>query len=450
MRNWRGTLWFIEGDIKGCFDHIDHDLLIGILEEKIKDNRIIRLIRQMLKAGYVEDWRYHGTFSGTPQGGVISPLLANIYLHELDQFVETVLIPKHTRGEGRRANPVYMSHLGKRLRAERRGDRQAWQAHHKMSKQVPSVDPLDPTYRRLKYVRYADDFIMGFVGPRSEAEEIKRELQTFLAGLKLELSEEKTLITHGASEQARFLGYDLTIARDNSKRTHGRRSINELPMLRVPAEVRRKWLTRHTKKGKAASRNDLIRDTDYDIVVRYEVELRGLINYYQMAVNASTLYKVKNAMLASLAKTLAYKHRRPVSWVYKRYGTTFDNGLTGMVVTVEREEKPPLIAKFGATPIHYQREAVLDDTAFLPYRVSDRRSQLVDRLLADTCELCGAGGSIEVHHVRKLKDIVKQYRRKEKPGWVVLMAAMHRKTLMVCRDCHHAIHNGTYDGSKLT
>lgn len=450
VRNWKGTRWFIEGDIKGCFDHIDHDVLLSILSKKIKDNRIIRLIRQMLQAGYLEDWKYHGTFSGTPQGGVISPLLANIYLNELDQYVQNVLMPKYTLGKARRANPAYASLLGKRKRAERRDDRQAWQEHHRKSKLIPSKDPFDSAYRRLKYVRYADDFILGFVGPKREAEEIKHDLQTFIASLKLELSAEKTLITHAASEQARFLGYNLTMARDNGKRTHGRRSINEVPMLRVPAEVRRKWLARHTKKGKAASRNALIRDTDYDIIVRYEVELRGLVNYYQMAVNASKLYQVKSAMLASLVKTLAGKYRRSVSWVYKRYKTTYNDGLVGMAVTVDREGKRPLVAKFGAKPIRYQREAVLDDITFPPYRGSDRRSQLVDRLLAETCELCGASGTVEVHHIRKLKDIIRQYRRKEKPVWVVTMVAIRRKTLIVCRTCHNAIHNGTYDGRKLT
>lgn len=449
VRTWHGTRWFIEGDIKGCFDHIDHDVLITILEKKIKDNRIIRLIRQMLQAGYLEGWKYHGTFSGTPQGGVISPLLANIYLNELDQYVETVLMPKYTRGKRRRGNPVYRHHLGKQLRAQRRGDRLAWQEHHKKAQQLASVDPFDPTYRRLKYIRYADDFILGFAGPKCEAEEIKLALQTFLTGLKLELSEEKTLITHATSEQARFLGYDVTIAQDDGKRTRGERSINGVPMLRVPAEVRREWLARHTKKGKAASRNALIRDTDYDIVVRYEVELRGLVNYYQMAVNASKLYQVKSAMMASLAKTLATKYRRSVAWVYKRYKTTFDNGLVGMAVTVDREGKRPLVAKFGATPIRYQREALLDDMAFPPYREVDRRSQLVERLLAETCELCGASGPVEVHHIRKLKDVIRQYRRKEKPVWVVTMVAIRRKTLIVCRACHTAIHHGTYDGRKL-
>src|SRR5215510_9661837 len=92
QRTWTGTVWFIEGDISGCFGSFSHEILLGILAEKIRDNRFLRLIRNMLKAGYLEDWQYHDTLSGVPQGGVVSPVLSNIYLHKLGEFVEKELI----------------------------------------------------------------------------------------------------------------------------------------------------------------------------------------------------------------------------------------------------------------------------------------------------------------------------------------------------------------------
>nr|WP_063842301.1 reverse transcriptase/maturase family protein [Hassalia byssoidea] len=106
-RTWQGTKWFIEGDIRGCFDNIDHKILMSILREKIQDNRFLRLIENLLKAGYCEQWKYHSTLSGTPQGAIVSPLLANIYLDKLDKFVENCLIPEYTRGKRRAENPEY-------------------------------------------------------------------------------------------------------------------------------------------------------------------------------------------------------------------------------------------------------------------------------------------------------------------------------------------------------
>ena len=105
VTHWTGVRWFVEGDIKGCFDNIDHEVLLSVLGEKLHDNRFLRLLKYLLKAGYLEDWKYGRTLSGTPQGGVVSPILSNIYLDRLDKFVETVLIPAHTRGTARRRNP---------------------------------------------------------------------------------------------------------------------------------------------------------------------------------------------------------------------------------------------------------------------------------------------------------------------------------------------------------
>jgi group II intron reverse transcriptase/maturase len=452
--HWKGTRWFIEGDIKGCFDHIDQTVLLNILREKIKDNRLLKLIRHMLAAGYIQDWKYHRTWSGTPQGGVISPLLANIYLNKLDQFVEEVLLPKYNRGQRRRQNPEYSRHLTARYRAKLKGDREKQVYHHQLSKTVPALDPLDPNYRRLRYIRYADDFLLGFEGTRQEAEAIKQELKRFLAEtLKLEMSDEKTLITHAGTGKARFLGYDVMVAWDNSHRANGKRSINGHIMLRVPADVQHAWLFRYVNKGKPDRRPSLIHLSDYDIVMKFESEVRGLTNYYQMAANVGRLYSVKHMALASLAHTLANKHKRRVTWAYRKYRTIHENGLMGMKTVVEREGKPPLIAKFGATPIRYRRLVKrLEDNK--PWDIDGppargTSSQLIDRLLAQECELCGSTAQVEVHHIRRLSDVVNQYRRKEKPVWVVRMIKIRRKTLVVCKKCHHDIHAGIYDGNPV-
>ncbi len=197
-KTWRGTVWFIEGDIKGCFDNLDHEVLLDILRERIHDGRFLRLIENLLKAGYLEDWRYNRTLSGSPQGGVVSPILSSIYLDRLDKYVENVLVPQHTRGKRRKDNLEYGRISSAELRARRRGQLELSQQLRKRLWVIPSKHQSDPDYRRLRYIRYADDFLLGFTGPRSEAEEIKRALGDFLRDeLKLELSEEKTLLTHG-------------------------------------------------------------------------------------------------------------------------------------------------------------------------------------------------------------------------------------------------------------
>ena len=173
---WTGTAWFIEGDISDCFGSLDHEILLGILAEKIHDNRFLRLIRNMLKAGYLEDWDYRDTLSGVPQGGTVSPILSNVYLDKLDKFVKQELIPQYTRGARRRLNPEYSRVQSRMRRARTRGDRAAARDLQKQLRTLPRDDPMDPGYRRLKYLRYADDHILGFIGPKAEAEEIKARL----------------------------------------------------------------------------------------------------------------------------------------------------------------------------------------------------------------------------------------------------------------------------------
>ena len=277
---WTGTAWFVEGDISDCFGSLDHEILLGILAEKIRDNRFLRLIRNMLKAGYLEDWTYRDTLSGVPQGGTVSPILSNVYLDKLDKFVEQELIPQYTRGATRAANPAYRQADALLRRARRRGDRAEARRLFLEMRALPSTDPMDPGYRRLKYIRYADDHILGFTGPKAEAEEIKARLAEFLREtLGLELNQQKTLITHARTQRARFLGYDITVQHSGTKITSGRRSANGKIALRVPPDVITAQCARYRKHGKPWHRPRLQNLDDYEIVRIYGAEYRGVINY---------------------------------------------------------------------------------------------------------------------------------------------------------------------------
>jgi len=435
---WKGTTWFIEGDISACFDSLDHDFMLSVLRESIHDNRFLRLIENLLKAGYLEEWRYHKTLSGCPQGGVVSPVLSNIYLDRLDKFVEHRLTPAYTRGERRTTYAPYNRKRAAVTRARRSGRQTQAVKLRQEQQRLPSVDPNDPNYRRLRYVRYADDWLLGFTGPRSEAEDIKRQVGAFLRdALKLELSESKTLITHGRSQAAHFLSYEVTVFHENSKQTAGRRSINGGIGLRVPQAVVREKCARYRKGGKPTELPERIHDTVFSIVAGYEFEYAGLVNYYRMAHNLSSLSLLRYVAGTSLVKTLAQKLRRSASHIWRNYQRTYE-GRKVLMVTQEREGRRPLVAMFGRTDLKWQPGARLDDS---PPRGWSRRTELVERLLADTCELCGSKEDVEVHHIRALKDLKRPGQSARAP-WIEVMAARHRKTLVVCHDCHTAITHG--------
>jgi len=445
-KGWTGVKWFIEGDIKGCFDNIDHDVLTKILGEKIHDGRFLRLTRNMLQAGYLEDWKYNSTYSGTPQGGVVSPLLANIYLDRLDKFVEQELIPAYTRGRHKRS-PHYHAVQERARRARRRGDKEAAKTHGKLQRTLPSEVTNNPDYRRLYYVRYADDFVLGFIGPRSEAEEIKQRISTFLRDtLRLELSAEKTLVTQATTQAARFLSYDIInqqadVKREGQGTKRERRSVNGRIALKMPDDILRKKRQEYMLEGRPSHRTHLIVETDFTIVARYALELMGFANYYALAVNRSNLWKLHGTMRWSLLATLAGKHKTTRGQIIRQYTEeieTPEGPKKAIVVKIDREGKEPLVARFGGYTFRRIPDKPIADE--LPMRFHSRAT-LEQRMQSNQCEMCGATENIEVHHIRKLADL-KKAGQAEKPLWAQRMAQVRRKTLVVCTKCHDDIHAG--------
>ena len=445
IKIWKGTRWFIEGDISKYFDTIDHNVLLDILSRNIHDGRFIRLVSNMLKAGYIEDWKFNQTISGTPQGGVISPLLANIYLNEFDNWIDEFMTPKYTKGERHKPNPDYRKLTDEIRKSKNIGDIKT--AHQLVVKrrEIPSVDTHDENYRRFRYVRYADDFLIGFTGSKAEAEEIKVEMKEFLMEkLNLTLSVGKTLITNASSQSAKFLGYEIKAQRTNDYIDPlGRRGANGAIALFVPANVIEETCRSYMRHGKVTHKNNLLKDDDFTIVQTYQQEYRGLVQYYILAQNLSWFSKLYWYMETSLLKTLACKHRSSINKEKSKYKdttiSTSGKTVPCLKVVVERPNKKPLVAIWGGISLSYKRKAIIQDK---PYKVYGGRTELIKRLLADTCESCGSTKDIEVHHIRKLADL-KKPGQGEVPKWVELMSARKRKTLVVCRECHVAIHNGT-------
>jgi group II intron reverse transcriptase/maturase len=444
---WTGTTWFIEGDLADCFGSFDHEVMLQILGEKVHDHRFLRLVRNMCQAGYLEDWTWGATLSGVPQGGVASPVLSNIYLHKLDVFVETVLIPEYTRGRLRAHNPEYRKVQRAIGKARKQGDRAAVRSLYKRLHSLPSQDPSDPGYRRLRYCRYADDTLLGFVGPNVEAEAIKQRLSVFLREeLKLELSSAKTLITHARSQRARFLGYEIRVAgsdrrtrRPSDTDRRNRRSLNGTIKLHVPATVINAKVALYLSRGKPACRNSMVNEADYSIVDRFGAEYRGFVQYYLLACDVQRLHRLCWVMETSMLKTLAGKHHSTVHKMAARYRAKIDTPhgpRTCFEASLVRLGKKPLVARFGGIPLKRQKTAFLTDRLLTGPIYT--KKELIKRLLAGRCELCGQADVIEVHHVRKLADLNRLGQLQ--PPWAQVMTKRRRKSLVVCDDCHGLIH----------
>lgn len=455
QKTFSGAKWFIEGDIKGFFDNIDHDVLVGILRERISDDRFIRLIRKFLKAGYVEDWTFHNTYSGMPQGGIVSPILANIYLDKLDKYVKEY-IRHFDMGTKRRPGKESNDLANERKRTVRKlkkvkdgTEKAALVARLKAIEQeraaFPSGDEMDGSYRRLKYIRYADDFILGVIGSKEDALRIKEDIKSFLSeSLALELSEEKTLITH-TGKSAKFLGYEITVTRNNHqrrdvqgrlRRTYGKRVRLNVSM----ATLRDKLLEygameiklRNGKEiWKPKCRSGLIFNDDLEILDRYNRETVGFCNYYLIANNCVVLHNFRYIMEYSMYKTFAGKYRSMVRKINKKYRLN-------KLFTVKYEQKGVIKSRtFYKTSFKRRTTAFNGSCDIEPYSIADvSRTNLTDRLKAEKCELCGATGKLIMHHVRNLKDL------KGKESWKRLMSARKRKTIALYPSCHRLRHLG--------
>lgn len=445
---FNGARWFVEGDIKGCFDNIDHQILVGLIRNKIKDARIIKLIYKFLKAGYMENWKYHKTYSGTPQGGIISPLLANIYLHELDKFVMK-LKEDFDKPNKDNITPEYreahneikrISHRLKKLDGEER--EKLIEEYRVKRKQLMSIPCTAQTDKRIKYVRYADDFLIAVKGSKEDCLEIKRKLAEFISStLGMELSEEKTLVTH-SSQCARFLGYDIRVRRSNTVKRGGNghvkmRTLNGGIELLVPFKdkihnfIFSKGIAIQTNGGKLfpVHRRYLINSTDLEIVMIYNSELRGICNYYSLASNFIRLDYFAYLMEYSCLKTLASRHKSSISKIKTKYRVGKGWGIP---YETKKGRKICFFAKYSECKRSCDYSDTISNAAIAyGYAVNT----LENRLKAHTCELCGTTDSkfYEVHHINKLKNL------KGKERWEQAMIAKKRKTLIVCRKCHKSV-----------
>ena len=455
QKSFAGAKWFIEGDIKGFFDNIDHNVLISILRERISDERFLRLIRKFFNAGYVEDWKYNKTYSGTPQGGIISPILANIYLDKFDKYIKEYAA-KFRKGDRRSINPEYWRLNNKKNRLKQKlqktSDEQMRKSYlyeiAQLSKQMlstPHKDAMDADFRRLQYVRYADDFLISVIGSKSECETIKADITQFMREqLKLELSDEKTLITH-AQDKAKFLGYEIFIRKSDAvKRNRDgvlKRDFNGAVVLTLNSAVIQKKLTEYNAlevrniDGKdiwwSKPRRYMTPMKPEDILAQYNAEIRGLYNYYSLAANVSKeCASFAFIMKMSMFKTLGWKLNTSARKVRQKYQK--DKDFVIPYNDAKGKQKYRVFYNEGFKKRNAQFDVDYDklpQTMYVPY------PSLVERLKDGWCELCGKDGKVVMHHVRTLTKL------KGNNEWEKQMLQRHRKTLVVCEDCNSMIQN---------
>ena len=455
QKSFAGAKWFIEGDIKGFFDNIDHNVLISILRERISDERFLRLIRKFFNAGYVEDWKYNKTYSGTPQGGIISPMLANIYLDKFDKYIKEYAA-KFRKGDRRSINPEYWRLNNKKnwlkKKLQKTSDEQIRKSYlyeiAQLSKQMlstPHKDAMDADFRRLQYVRYADDFLISVIGSKSECETIKADITQFMREqLKLELSDEKTLITH-AQDKAKFLGYEIFIRKSDAvKRNRDgvlKRDFNGAVVLTLNSAVIQKKLTEYNAlevrniDGKdiwwSKPRRYMTPMKPEDILAQYNAEIRGLYNYYSLAANVSKeCASFAFIMKMSMFKTLGWKLNTSARKVRQKYQK--DKDFVIPYNDAKGKQKYRVFYNEGFKKRNAQFDVDYDklpQTMYVPY------PSLVERLKDGRCELCGKEGKVVMHHVRTLTKL------KGNNEWEKLMLKRHRKTLVVCEDCNSMIQN---------
>ncbi len=459
-QEWTAVKWLVDMDLQSYFDTIPHDVLIALLEKKIEDKRFICLIQAMLDAGYLENWTYHTTYSGVPQGSIASPILANVVLHELDLFMK-FLKERFDAGKRRRANNAYIHYSNKINRLRRKYDtlkgkeakqetlqdiKQTIQRLKQHRRNFPSSDPFDTAYRRLYYCRYADDFAVGIIGSKADAETIRQEIKRYVEEtLKLTVSEEKSHIRH-SREGTMFLGYRIKTYSGNRivKVKRGKRyftfeSVAERLQLQIPPEklqkfcISKRYGTYDT--GKARHKQDLVNLSDAEIILAYNAELRGLANYYALALNGKRdMGKLAYLWWGSLLKTLARKHKTTVTKTARRLKTD-----DGYKLIVQNEKKTRVIRVFRLKDL--KPPTVIDpqvDVQPNVFALTLSRSELIRRLNAEQCEYCGTKeGPFEVHHIRRMKDV-----EHGKQLWQKVMASRNRKTLILCLQCHHLLHAG--------
>lgn len=452
---YAGASWIVEGDIESCYDSIPHGRLVEQLRRRIADEKVLQLIWRFLEAGYLEDWKFHKTYSGVPQGNVVGPLLCNIFLHQLDEFIVAEYSanqPQTERELVARRNPEYgrISCKITRLRRKRnRGEISEETATRlkellRQRKSIPSLDKDKRHPWRVKYVRYADDWLILVAGGKQEAEAIKQRVKEKLSSVGPRLSEEKTKTTHW-SRSVRFLGYDI----GGKLRDRG---VGVYAVLSIPKEKLRKV------EKTLGQRSSYYQIPELDVMMQLSAVYCGWCNYYRYANNASRVFgTLAREVWWSYAHFLGRKQKSSIRQMIIRERKA---GRLGRVQRGERNRNtfslpvgkkrwvlnlfPP--KRVGIRTVTGKQEWEVDLQPFEPLNWQSGRSyatrlEAIERACG-VCERCKGRPATQVHHKVRLRGRSLQAR-------VSSDRDQRYKAIALCDECHLEVHGGKFrPGSK--
>ena len=483
IRGWQGVTWIIEGKINACYESIDQDILGEVLKKRVKDQDILELYRKLVKAGYVESDIRCSSGLGIKKGGVLYPFLSNVYLHELDEYVALLKATHDSVGAVSTRNPVYHNTCNRLLEAVKAYRKspsslklRKIRAERKLRGSLASGTRIG---QRIQYVRHADDWMVGVIGPLSFAEEIKSKIARFLAEkLKLELNSEKTLITKVGVDPVYFLNFKIQATSHENwegyavkgvKGVQQRKGGGDIKVYAPMENIMKKLASLHlvSEAYSGIAYGKWVHFTDYEIIAKYKEMLLGLYEYYHIVDNPYGLHRIHYVLKYSAAHTLAMKHKSTISKMFTQYGPHLTvappattkgevNDSLQLVTTKAGSIKNKGVSAPAtmALPAHFTTSQGIKN--YRKSRKAPMRSNFVDPLevvqhrprshfMFDAeCSVCGSTQNVEMHHVKHLKDL-----KAKKDVASVRMSSLLRKQLPVCKLCHMKIHTGRYDGPRL-
>lgn len=441
---FKESKWCIEADIESNFPNINHKILMNLLKKRITCPKFLSLIKNSIKAGYVEEGKFFESNIGLFQGNITSPILNNVYLHELDLYMDGLINLFHL-GKRRKKNPEYRRF--QYLMEKAKGDSSEIKSLRKQRRKVNSKDPFDRDFKRLCYVRYVDDFVVGVIGSREDTVELEEKIRMFLKNeLKLTLSSEKTLITHFSKQYITFLGTlikgtwerEKKLATVKRKGVTRKEKVTSRTVLKAPIKL---LFEKATLNGFFKKRNNEFVPTyvgrcinlDHEDILRYyNSVIRGILNYYSFANNHKSLGSLIHGLKFSCARTLALKYKlRHVSKVFRKFGTNLKKS---------RESEIELYIPKTFKPLKKFKINVVEPDSVI---FSNWNNKLTKSNLFKQCVICGSTKHIEMHHIRKVRDLKSKLRKKNTDFFSLQMAAINRKQVPLCAEHHKALHNNT-------
>jgi hypothetical protein len=474
----RGTTHAIEGDIVGAYNNVNHEVLLAILGRRIKDKAFLSTMEQLLKSGIMYKDKFINSTVGTPQGGIVSPLLFNIYMFELDKFIyENYYLPSVTEEKKKVNNPAYKRleyQMQKLLTSykqsynlnERKILRKEFKALQAQRFKLPSRIP-ESLPRSIVYSRYADDWVLLVTGPETHALKVKTEITTFLRNtLKMELDTDKTKITR-LEDGFGFLGFhlkrwgpdqqkfDYTLTKTQPVRRYlGRATSRQITIYPDTSRIEANLLRNKfciTKDLIPISRNAWALLDEFEIVLKYQQIFRGLANYYRYCDGYHVLNRASYILQYSCAKTLSYRQKSSVSKIFKKYGKNMTirreiynskGSVLRQVFFITHTEIRKIFADLTNKNKKKKQNQSYNppfDSTYDPFRIITYwRTKFK---LYTHCCICGYDEGISLHHCNSLRALKSL---KTKDPYAYVRSCLDRMQIPVCHSCHVDITNGVY------